>query len=74
MQDVGYITLNKELTYVAPQNVTLWPNGTPQDGTPVIIEKYPLLPLMVILYTFATAGIAFTVACLVFSFVFRHKK
>eukprot|EP00731_Ephydatia_muelleri_P028159 Em0019g1032a len=74
VQDVGYIALNNELTYIAPKNITLWPNGTPQDGTPVVIEKYPLLPLMVILYIFATAGIAFTVACLVFSFVFRHKK
>ena len=73
-QDVGYIALNNELTYIAPQGITLYPNGTPHDGTPIVIEKYPLLPLMVILYTFATAGIVFTAACLMFSFVFRHKK
>lgn len=74
VQDIGYIALNNELTYIAPQSLTLWPNGTPQDGTPVVVEKYPLLPLMVLVYIFATVGIAFTGASLTFSFIFRHKK
>lgn len=52
---------------------TLWPGGVPRDGAPRTLENYPLLPLMTICYTYATAGICFAVVCLIFNIAFRKN-
>jgi hypothetical protein len=45
----------------------------PMDGTPLVKTTPPLLPLLVLTYTYATAGIVFAVVCMVFNIVFRKK-
>ena len=46
----------------------------PYDGVPIEEDVTVALPLTVIVILLATAGIAFTIACLIFNFVFREKK
>jgi gamma-aminobutyric acid type B receptor len=62
-------------TYVSGEDEsTVWPTGVPSDGTPIEIQHYPYLALMVLVYLFAVAGLVFTVVCLVFNIVFRNHK
>lgn len=78
MELVGSISLlgtPTNLTFLANESTaTLWPGGLPRDGTPREKENYPLLPLMVVCYTYASAGICFAIVCFIFNIVFRNKK
>ena len=53
---------------------TVWPNGTPSDGTPVEIEKFPYLWLVVTSYVFNSIVIVAALVCLVFTILFRKRK
>ena len=55
-------------------NTSLWPGGVPSDGSPIVVENFPLLPLTIVCYIYAAAGILVAVGCLVFNFVFRTRK
>ena len=56
-------------------DATVWGvAGVPMDGTPQFVTNPPLLPLVVLMYTYATAGIVFALVCMVFNIVFRKKK
>lgn len=58
-------------------NNTIWEETggiVPQDGTPKTVVNVPLLPLMVLLYIYATAGIIFAIACLIINIIFREKR
>ena len=64
-----------EFTYLDGENErSVWPTGVPSDGTPIEVEHYPFLVLMVLVYLFAVAGLVFTVICLVFNVTFRNRK
>ena len=66
---------NFSFSYQSGEDVsTVWPDGVPSDGTPIEIQHYPFVALMVIVYLCVAAGVAFTVVCLVFNIVFREKK
>ena len=69
IQPPGNLTLRE-----GEDELSLWPGGVPSDGTPETVENYPLLPLMVVCYTAATAGILFAIVCLIFNVVFKNKK
>lgn len=77
MQPIGSISIvgsPSDITFLTNESVsTLWPGGVPSDGTPTSQENYPLLPLMTVCYTFATAGICFAAVCLIFNIIFRKK-
>ena len=53
---------------------SVWPAGVPSDGTPIEVQHYPFLALLVLVYLFAMAGLVFTVVCLVFNVIFRNHK
>ena len=55
-------------------NTSLWPSGVPSDGSPIVVENFPLLPLTIICYIYATAGIVFAIICLIFNVIFRNAK
>jgi len=77
LEDVASITLADNLTFQFTDNesvTTMWPAGIPQDGTPIVVENFPVLPLTVICYCFATACSFFAVGCMIFNFVFRQRK
>ena len=46
----------------------------PADGTPIKMISVIPLPIVVIYYIIATMGIVFTLACLIFTTVYRKKK
>ncbi len=51
------------------------PDGLiPYDGVPIEEIVTVAVPLTVIYSAFATAGIIFNIACLVFNFIMRNKK
>ena len=54
--------------------VTIWPNGTPPDGTPIEVEHFPYPAVMGVVYTYSILGVFFSLICLTFNFVFRKKK
>ena len=65
------------LTYVhicLSRSTTISADGTPFDGVPIEEDVTVSVALTVIYGLLATAGIAFTIACLIFNFVFREKK
>lgn len=77
MQPVGSISIvgsAGDIKFLMNESAaTLWPGGIPHDGSPRTLENYPLLPLMTVCYTYATAGICFAVVCLIFNITFRKK-
>ena len=77
MQPVGSISVvgsGGDIKYLMNESAaTLWPGGVPHDGAPRMLENYPLLPLMTVCYTYATAGIFFAVVCLMFNIAFRKN-
>jgi len=56
------------------RNTSLWPGGVPWDGSPIVVENFPLLPLTIVCYIYATAGIVFAIVCLIFNIIFRNAK
>lgn len=78
MIPVGTVSLlepaGKFMFLVNESTFTLWPNGLPHDGTPRETKNYSLLPIVIICYTYATAGICFALICLIFNIVFRNQK
>ena len=78
IEEVATITgLNSEetlsLKFLEPVSL-LWPEGIPSDGTPIVVENYPPLWLIVVSYTFSAAVIFGAVVSMVFTFVFRKRK
>ena len=77
MQPVGLISITgspNNIKFLENESAaTLWPGGVPHDGAPKEVEKYPSLSLMVICYTYATAGVCFAVVCFIFNVAFRKK-
>lgn len=62
-------------TYTNGEDVSsVWPAGIPSDGTPIEVQHYPFLSLLVIVYLYTVTGLVFTVVCLVFNIVFRKHK
>ena len=55
-------------------NTSLWPGGVPRDGSPIVLENFPLLSLTILCYIYATAGIVFAIICLIFNVIFRNEK
>ena len=55
-------------------NSDILPDGIPLDGTPLRELRSIMLPLIVVVDTLATLGIAFAVCCLIFNIVFREQK
>lgn len=56
-------------------DATVWTSmGVPMDGAPLSVTSTPLLPLLVLTYTYATGGIVFAVVCMIFNIVFRNKQ
>jgi len=55
-------------------NTSLWLGGVPSDGSPIVVKNFPLLPLTIICYIYATVGIVFAIICLVFNIIFRNAK
>ena len=80
MFKIGYVPVNTpddNLYFYLDTGIDtedIWQGDVPADGTPVTVLKYPLLPLMVTCYAFATAGILFAVVCLVFNIAFRNRR
>lgn len=78
MKPVGAVFLlepaGKVLFLANESTVTLWSNGLPHDVTPREIKNYSLLQVVIICYTYATAGICFALVCLIFNIVFRKRK
>ena len=68
MSNNRYTLLKGELT-----NITVWPGGTPSDGSPITVEKFSILGLTIFCYLFATASSVAAVVCIVFTIVFRKK-
>lgn len=52
----------------------LWPEGVPQDGEPIPVTNYPLLPIVIISYIYSGAVIICSLVCLATTFVFRKRK
>ena len=48
--------------------------GVPYDGKPIEVIETVDISLTVIFIVLSVAGIIFTIACLIFNFVFRDKK
>lgn len=63
-----YTLLKGEMT-----NITVWPGGTPSDGSPVTVEKFSILGLAIFCYFIATASSVAAVVCIVFTIVFRKR-
>ena len=77
LKDIASITLANNLTFQFIDNetvTTVWPTGVPQDGTPIVTENFPVLPLTIVCYCFASASTLFAVGCMVFNFIFRQRK
>jgi len=53
---------------------SVFPDGTPPDGSPEMIIHTFNIGLVALYYTIATLGIALAISCLVFNFTFRKKK
>jgi gamma-aminobutyric acid type B receptor len=80
MKPVGIVPIlvparNLSLSFFTNESIaTLWPDGVPHDGTPREVTHYSLIPLTAVCYVYATVGIFFAIACLLFNVVFRNKK
>ena len=59
---------------VITQPSTTFVGPVPADGTPIKMISVIPLPIVVIYYIIATMGIVFTLACLIFTTVYRKKK
>ena len=55
-------------------SVSLFKGKVPSDGTPLKRINVQPLPLVVIYYLLAVAGIGFSVVCLCFNVIFRARK
>ena len=67
--------INFTFTYNSGEDESsVWPAGIPSDGTPIEIQHYPFLALLVVVHLYAVAGLTFTGVCLVFNIVFRNRK
>lgn len=53
---------------------SVWPDGVPQDGSPLEELKHPLFTLVVICYMLSGAVILWAMVCIVFNICFRNKK
>ena len=75
---IGYVQIsnpNHTFKYINDMSAeTVWNGDIPADGTPVTVFNYPLLPLMAVCYTAASAGILFAVLCFLFNIIFRNRK
>ena len=49
-------------------------DGIPNDGIPIEEVVTVAVPLTVVYVILATAGLLFTVVCLVFNFAFRERR
>ena len=76
---VGVINLTNEdytnsLVFLDGDITKLWPKGIPQDGDPITLINYPLIPVVIISYIYSGAVIICALICLVSTFAFRNKK
>lgn len=72
---VGVIDLNSDdYTTSLILNQSLWPEGVPSDGDPITVMNYPLLPIVVVSYTYSGVVIFCAVLCLASTFALREKK
>ena len=75
-REIGFINIsNDRYTLLKGEmtNTTVWPGGTPSDGSPVTVERFPILGLTIFCYLFATASSVAAVVCIVFTIVFRNR-
>ena len=49
-------------------------DGIPFDGVPTTDIATAFIPLVVVIYIFAAAGVVFSIVCLTFNLIFRNKK
>jgi hypothetical protein len=49
-------------------------DGIPFDGVPAEDIATAFIPLVVVIYLFAAAGVVFSIVCLAFNCIFRNKK
>ena len=49
-------------------------DGQPYDGVPGEDIQTAFIPLVVVIYLLAAAGIFFAIACLAFNYIFRNRK
>ena len=49
-------------------------DGIPFDGVPTEDIATAFIPLVVVIYIFAAAGVIFSIVCLAFNCIFRNKK
>lgn len=49
-------------------------DGIPFDGVPATDIATAFIPLVVVIYIFAAAGVVFSIVCLTFNLIFRNKK
>ena len=49
-------------------------DGVPFDGVPATDIATAFIPLVVVIYIFAAAGVVFSIICLTFNLIFRNKK
>lgn len=48
--------------------------GVPYDGVPGEDIQTAFIPLVIVIYLLAAAGILFAIACLAFNYIFRNRK
>jgi gamma-aminobutyric acid type B receptor len=55
-------------------NDTVFPEGIPHDGIPLVEDVTIHLSLTILISLFVAAGLAFSIVCLVFNTLFRQRK
>ena len=48
--------------------------GVPYDGVPEEDIRTAFIPLVIVIYLLAAAGILFAIVCLAFNYFFRNRK
>lgn len=61
-------------TCTTPQNTDTCSDGIPYDGVPGEDIRTAFIPLVIVIYLLAAAGIFFAIVCLAFNYIFRNRK
>ena len=76
-QPVGVLSVNGKNTSVSflpgESREGLWEGTVPSDGTPIILENFPSLWLLVSSYSFAGLVILGAIVSMIFTFKYRNR-
>jgi hypothetical protein len=73
----GYLDRDSNFTLVyetGESDKTLYPDGFPPDGAPMIVVQGPHKALVVVYYTLAVCGIIGSIIFLILNFLYRNTK